>query len=1042
MSGHLDVTSPAGRAARNFGEVDGAPAPLDPADSGQAEGATARVARAIRDILHDSDDPPSEMRFDGAFRLEERIGVGGMGVVYAATTERPRRRVAVKLLRPELATLDAMRRLRFEAEVLARLDHPNVARVLAFGIAEGELGDCPYLVTELVVGADTITAFAERHALDLRARVSLVQSAIEAVAHGHEKGVIHRDLKPGNVLVDERGVVKVIDFGLAKVASPDLSQTTLPSDRTGWIGTIDYLAPELLRGSVALGDTRSDVYALGILLVEILIGHHPYGKRVAAGPAASLASTASLVAGGVVGRAIAAHRHRLGRDLARILGRATAEEPSRRYSSAADLAADLGRWLRGERPLAAGPSRLTPIVALIRRRWQVAAIGILAAGVAIAIPSLHYLRQERGSALHSAAKERHGRLVAAAVQAFNSDQFGAVPSHLESAELDSDRWEVGLLRAVPSGAHTAIRLPSAIQSLSFVGETGWLLVGTADDRLRFLDSRGSLAEWSLELCSMARRVDTDELGHYAVVALASGRSMIVDLTDTRRSRSFETEAIAISKDGRLIALASGRSSAICTVDARPLFGALMRNFLIESSRWSPFGDQLGLIVRERDCAIWESTSPGVVNGFMNRFGPALDLWWLDDPDHRLVLTATNGPIVWRHGSTSGLNPALRAGGAEVIAVSRCGRLVAFGTGTGRVGFGDYERGQPLLDVTGHRGAVSAIAISSDSRRIASAGADGYIRLWDLPETGPAPRPDAPIMLGYPGRLAQVSERLPLVTMAVEEGRVAIFDFEARRFKDIWAVPNRDATALSVSACATRSAVGFASGEVWCRVGEGGPFLVGAEGGQVCGLTWLDDRRLAILWDTGELRVVDVEGPVPLWRIDLGHVGARVSLAQRRLHARPISGGDLELTVLVAGDDCDVARICCDDGRVLGQVGGRRLGVLHDRAAGMAIDGETGEVLVVSARGQGYRWLPDAAPIPFEIEPPPPPIAALELTSDPERFLVVSRTGVVTAVDRSTSRHVATIHPLLRTMAGVGVTTHRDSLVLVGMDGAIRVLPTR
>jgi serine/threonine protein kinase/WD40 repeat protein len=226
----------------------------------------------------DQDATSWETRFTpthiGPYRILERIGHGGMGDVFRAVQKEPiRREVALKLIKLGMDTQQVIARFEAERQALALMDHPHIARVLDAGA--DDLGH-PYFVMELVRGVP-ITQYADEKQLTLRERLSLMQQVCQAIQHAHSKGVIHRDLKPSNILVstqDGRPHAKVIDFGIAKATAQPLTDKTLFTQFQQFIGTPQYMSPEQAEGSLDI-DTRSDVYALGILLYELLTGGTP-----------------------------------------------------------------------------------------------------------------------------------------------------------------------------------------------------------------------------------------------------------------------------------------------------------------------------------------------------------------------------------------------------------------------------------------------------------------------------------------------------------------------------------------------------------------------------------------------------------------------------------------------------------------------------------------------------------------------------------------------------------------------------------------------
>src|SRR5262245_53689799 len=204
----------------------------------------------------------------GCYRILRLLGEGGMGTVYEAEQDNPRRPVALKVLRPGLVSPALLRRFAHEVHILGRLHHPGIAQIYEAGVAEDGQ---PFFALEFIRGL-RLDEYARRHALDLAARLDLLARVCDAVQHAHDQGVIHRDLKPANILVDETGQPKVLDFGVARATDPDVP-ITADRTRTGQlIGTLSYMSPEQVAADPAALDQRSDVYSLGVILYELLVG--------------------------------------------------------------------------------------------------------------------------------------------------------------------------------------------------------------------------------------------------------------------------------------------------------------------------------------------------------------------------------------------------------------------------------------------------------------------------------------------------------------------------------------------------------------------------------------------------------------------------------------------------------------------------------------------------------------------------------------------------------------------------------------------------
>ncbi|MBL0927430.1 MAG: protein kinase, partial [Phycisphaerales bacterium] len=338
---------------------DGGPPPSPTADTA----ATGAAGRASAASGGSPAPPPAAI---ARYRLLRTIGEGGQGVVYEAVQDQPRRPVALKTIRPGLMTPEQVDRFLHEAQTLAELSHPGIAHVYEAGVDGAGLGATPYFSMELIPGALPIVAYADSRGLGPRQRTALVRDAARAVQHAHERGVIHRDLKPSNILVDAEGRVKVIDFGIAR--SADAGRAVASGGSGGEVaGTAGYMAPEQKRGDAYAVGPRADVFALGVVLYEMLTGRLPSVGR----ERPPLART----------------DRRLNGDFDGVVDRALAADPEARYRSAGELASALGRLMKGQPvpPAGAGLWRRVSgwwASVLARRAAWVAAVWVVVASVA------------------------------------------------------------------------------------------------------------------------------------------------------------------------------------------------------------------------------------------------------------------------------------------------------------------------------------------------------------------------------------------------------------------------------------------------------------------------------------------------------------------------------------------------------------------------------------------------------------------------------------------------------------------------------------
>jgi len=215
----------------------------------------------------------------GGFRIERLIGSGGMGRVYMGIREGQPSQAAVKVLSRGGVTDIAMRRFQQESAILAKLDHPGIARLHASGLHDDGQSTFPWFAMEFIDDGLDLTDWAARQSLSLRGRLELFVRVCDAIAHAHAQGIVHRDLKPGNILVDARAQVKVIDFGIARAAQEDSSRFGVRTETGQLVGTLQYMSPEQCLGQRDRIDARTDVYALGMILFELLTETYPYDVR-------------------------------------------------------------------------------------------------------------------------------------------------------------------------------------------------------------------------------------------------------------------------------------------------------------------------------------------------------------------------------------------------------------------------------------------------------------------------------------------------------------------------------------------------------------------------------------------------------------------------------------------------------------------------------------------------------------------------------------------------------------------------------------------
>jgi tetratricopeptide (TPR) repeat protein/predicted Ser/Thr protein kinase len=313
--------------------------------------------------------------FIGRYRILRLLGEGGMGAVYEAEQDQPRRLVALKVIRAAWAGPELIRRFEQESQALARLHHPGIAQIYEAGSAETPFGVQPFFAMELIQGKPLVQ-YAEEHKLSYRQRLELMIAVCEAVEHAHQRGILHRDLKPANILVDESGQPKILDFGLARVTDAD-AQATRQTDMGQLLGTLAYMSPEQVLADPLALDTRSDVYALGVILYELLAQKMPYALSNLLHEAVETIRLAEPQKLSSINRSYRG-------DIETIVSKALEKDKERRYPSAAALAGDIRRYLDDE-PIVARPASVTYQLKKFARRNKALVTGITAVFVVLAL---------------------------------------------------------------------------------------------------------------------------------------------------------------------------------------------------------------------------------------------------------------------------------------------------------------------------------------------------------------------------------------------------------------------------------------------------------------------------------------------------------------------------------------------------------------------------------------------------------------------------------------------------------------------------------
>jgi len=668
------------------------------------------------------------------FRILRRLAAGGMGVVYEAEQAQPRRRVALKVLHPGAASEEGRRRFEREAEFLARLHHPGIAQVHLYGTAPTAAGPCPFLAMELVDGLP-LNVYAR--GLELRERLALLAAVCDAVAHAHVKGVIHRDLKPGNILVTPAGQPKVLDFGVARLLDAGAAGRT----RTGQvIGTLAYMSPEQATGDSDRIDARTDVYALGVLGYEMLCGRLPHAIDAAAVPDAIRRIVEDEPPDpGTLDR-------QLRGDVGLILRKALAKEPARRYDGAGAMAEDIRRHLRDEPILARPPTASYQFGKFVRRHRALVAgtaatLVALLLGLALALRAAREEERQRIRADAQADESRRetsrARLEAAAsdLQAFAGQ---AARRRLERIPAEHRGWAWRYLAAQCDQSTRSVALDTG-RPEAFVPLPGAERVGVLDERGPALvdprsgaRTRPALPPWKWErVCGLGPALVAvgREDRHVGWVRLDTGRATV-------SASELPVTAAAGTADGARLALALRPPHGVSRIEVldagsgEVLAAANGDPIETPALAFSPDGQLLAASGSFLTILLLDAATGARVRVLQGHAGAATALAF--SPDGRQLLSGADDKTVrlWR--VADGTSTPLAGHDGEVVAVawSADGARVASGDAVGTIRVWNATTGACERVLQGHDCAVAALAFR-DARTLLSLGADGA-REWDVP----------------------------------------------------------------------------------------------------------------------------------------------------------------------------------------------------------------------------------------------------------------------------------------------------------------------